>query len=59
MEVSPYQQARILAEALPYMQRYDEATSLSNTAAMPWGRSRRRATSPATSCCRSRPRSIR
>jgi len=25
MEVSPYQQARILAEALPYMQRYDEA----------------------------------
>ncbi len=24
MEVSPYQQARILAEALPYMQRYDE-----------------------------------
>jgi len=26
MEVSPFQQARILAEALPYMQRYDEAT---------------------------------
>ena len=26
MEVTPYQQARILAEALPYMQRYDEAT---------------------------------
>ena len=26
MEVSPYQQARILAEALPYMQRYDEET---------------------------------
>jgi len=25
MEVTPYQQARILAEALPYMQRYDEA----------------------------------
>jgi acetylglutamate kinase len=25
MEVSPYQQARILAEALPYMQRYDDA----------------------------------
>lgn len=25
MEVSPYQKARILAEALPYMQRYDEA----------------------------------
>jgi acetylglutamate kinase len=25
MEVSPFQQARILAEALPYMQRYDEA----------------------------------
>ena len=24
-EVSPYQQARILAEALPYMQRYDDA----------------------------------
>jgi len=24
MEVTPYQQARILAEALPYMQRYDE-----------------------------------
>jgi acetylglutamate kinase len=24
-EVTPYQQARILAEALPYMQRYDEA----------------------------------
>src|SRR6201998_982621 len=26
MEVTPFQQARILAEALPYMQRYDEAT---------------------------------
>jgi acetylglutamate kinase len=26
MEVTPYQQARILAEALPYMQRYDEET---------------------------------
>jgi acetylglutamate kinase len=26
MEVTPHQQARILAEALPYMQRYDEAT---------------------------------
>jgi acetylglutamate kinase len=25
MEVTPFQQARILAEALPYMQRYDEA----------------------------------
>ncbi len=25
MAVTPYQQARILAEALPYMQRYDEA----------------------------------
>jgi acetylglutamate kinase len=25
-EVTPYQQARILAEALPYMQRYDEET---------------------------------
>ncbi len=25
MEVTPHQQARILAEALPYMQRYDEA----------------------------------
>ena len=25
MEVTPYQQARILAEALPYMQRYDKA----------------------------------
>jgi acetylglutamate kinase len=25
MEVSPFDQARILAEALPYMQRYDEA----------------------------------
>ena len=26
MEVTPFQQAQILAEALPYMQRYDEAT---------------------------------
>ncbi|HXW40777.1 MAG TPA: acetylglutamate kinase [Xanthobacteraceae bacterium] len=26
MEVTPFQQARILAEALPYMQRYDDAT---------------------------------
>src|SRR5262250_3593207 len=26
MDVTPFQQARILAEALPYMQRYDEAT---------------------------------
>ena len=26
MDVTPYQQAQILAEALPYMQRYDEAT---------------------------------
>jgi acetylglutamate kinase len=26
MEATPFQQARILAEALPYMQRYDEAT---------------------------------
>jgi acetylglutamate kinase len=26
MEVTPFQQARILVEALPYMQRYDEAT---------------------------------
>jgi acetylglutamate kinase len=26
MQVTPFQQARILAEALPYMQRYDEAT---------------------------------
>jgi acetylglutamate kinase len=26
MAVTPYQQARILAEALPYMQRYDEET---------------------------------
>jgi acetylglutamate kinase len=26
MEVTPFQQARILAEALPYMQRYDKAT---------------------------------
>ncbi len=26
MEVTPFQQARILAEALPYMRRYDEAT---------------------------------
>jgi acetylglutamate kinase len=26
MDVSPFQQAQILAEALPYMQRYDEAT---------------------------------
>jgi acetylglutamate kinase len=26
MGVTPFQQARILAEALPYMQRYDEAT---------------------------------
>jgi len=26
MDVSPYEQARILAEALPYMQRYDEKT---------------------------------
>src|ERR1700683_2439055 len=26
MEVTPFQQARILAEALPYMQRYDEET---------------------------------
>ncbi len=26
MEVTPFQQARILAEALPFMQRYDEAT---------------------------------
>jgi acetylglutamate kinase len=25
MEVTPFQQARVLAEALPYMQRYDEA----------------------------------
>src|SRR5579864_3276693 len=25
MDVTPFQQARILAEALPYMQRYDEA----------------------------------
>src|SRR5581483_2171204 len=25
MEVTPFQQAQILAEALPYMQRYDEA----------------------------------
>jgi acetylglutamate kinase len=26
MDLSPFQQAQILAEALPYMQRYDEAT---------------------------------
>jgi acetylglutamate kinase len=26
MDVTPFQQAQILAEALPYMQRYDEAT---------------------------------
>jgi acetylglutamate kinase len=26
MDVTPFEQARILAEALPYMQRYDEAT---------------------------------
>jgi acetylglutamate kinase len=26
MDMTPFQQARILAEALPYMQRYDEAT---------------------------------
>src|SRR5438309_2597371 len=25
MDVTPFQQAQILAEALPYMQRYDEA----------------------------------
>src|SRR5436189_998490 len=26
MDVTPFQQAQILAEALPYMQRYDEET---------------------------------
>ena len=28
MDVTPFQQAQILAEALPYMQRYDEATGV-------------------------------
>src|SRR6202167_1753108 len=31
MEVTPFQQARILAEALPYMQRYDEAIVVVNS----------------------------
>ena len=60
MEVSPFQQARVLAEALPYMQRYDEAIVVVKYGGSAMGRGAdRRAILPATSCCWSRRRSIR
>ncbi len=47
--ISAHVQARILAEALPNMLRYDEQTVVVKFGAMPWGTQPSRPPSPKTS----------
>ena len=58
-DISPLDQARILSEALPHMQRYDEETIVIKYGGHAMGAEKVARSSPATSCCWSRPRSIR
>ena len=58
--ISPLEQARILSEALPHMQRYDEETIVIKYGGHAMGDGGdRRERSRATSCCWSRPPSTR
>jgi acetylglutamate kinase len=56
--ISPQDQARILSEALPHMQQYDEETIVIKYGGHAMGEENPPSSSPATSCCWSRPRSI-